>query len=132
MAIPAAAIAASVGLSVAGSLFGSSASKKAAKEAARLERINAAERERISRRESSALLARQRTIIAAQGTTVEGSPLLILEDTAAEAELEALNIRAGGDAAARSRISEGRAASQAALFDAGSTIIGGIGKILAL
>lgn len=108
---------------------GKSAKRWAASNAAQ-ERKLARERERISRRQSDLLKGRQRAIAAAQGTTMEGSPLLALEDTAAEAELEALHIRQGGEARASAQIKRGKDAQVAGFMDAGSTLLGGVGTAL--
>lgn len=108
---------------------GKSAKRWAAHNAAQ-ERKLAGERERISRRQSDLLKGRQRAAAAAQGTTMEGSPLLALEDTAAEAELEALHIRQGGEARAAAQMKRGKDAQVASYMDAGSTLLGGIGSAL--
>lgn len=42
------------------------------------------------------LLARQRALVGASGVTMEGSPLLVAEDTAAQLALEGANIRMTG------------------------------------
>lgn len=108
---------------------GKSAKRWAAVNAAQ-ERKLAAERERISRRESALMLGRQRAMTAAQGTVMEGSPLMVLEDAAAEAELEALHIREGGEASAGAELKKGRNAQSAAYMNAGSTLLGGVGSAL--
>lgn len=74
----------------------------AAKEAAAYE-------EKQQRRQTEKLLSKQRAAYAKAGVQFTGSPLLVMEETAAEAELDALAIRRGGEIAA------GRAISQAAL-----------------
>jgi len=108
---------------------GKSAKRWAAVGAAQ-ERKLARERERVSRRESALALGRQRAIAAAQGTTMEGSPLMVLEDSAAEAELEALHIRQGGEARAGGLIKQGRAAQSAGYMQAGETLLTGAAKAL--
>ena len=108
---------------------GKSAKRWAAVSAAQ-ERKLAAERERISRRESALMLGRQRAVAAAQGTTMEGSPLMVLEDAAAEAELEALHIREGGEASAGAELKKGRNAQSAAFMNAGDTLLTGVSKAL--
>lgn len=108
---------------------GKSAKRWAAHNAAQ-ERKLARERERVSRRESDLMLGRQRAVAAAQGTTMEGSPLMVLEDAAAEAELEALHIREGGEASAAAAGRKGKDARNAAYMDAGGTLLGGVGKAL--
>ena len=47
-------------------------------------------------RRSKQLLARQRALIGKSGVTMEGSPLLLAEDTAAQLALENANIRETG------------------------------------
>jgi len=106
------------------------AAKRAAAVAAARERKLARERERMSRRDSAFMLGRQRAIAAAQGTTMEGSPLMVLEDTAAEAELEALHIREGGEASAAAQIKKGKNAQSVANMQAGETLLGGVSNAL--
>lgn len=108
---------------------GKSAKRAAAHNAAQ-ERKLARERERVSRRESDLMLGRQRAVTAAQGTTMEGSPLMLLEDAAAEAELEALHIREGGEARAGALIKQGRAAQSAGYMQAGDTLLTGAARAL--
>jgi len=47
-------------------------------------------------RQAKQLLARQRAIIGGSGVTMEGSPLLLAEDTAAQLAIEGANIRTTG------------------------------------
>ena len=50
------------------------------------------------------ILAAQRALYGKSGVSMEGSPLLVMEDTEKQGELDALAIRYGGDvASARSR-----------------------------
>ena len=50
------------------------------------------------------ILSTQRALFAKSGVDMSGSPLLVMEDTARQGELDALTIRYGGDvAAARAR-----------------------------
>ena len=129
MAIGAAvAVVGAAALSAYGSAQAASAAKKAGISNALSEQAQAKEDERRSRRESALLIGRQRAITAAQGTTLEGSPLLVIEDTAAEAEIEALHIREGGTARAGAALRAGSAASTAMRFQATSTLLGGIGQ----
>src|SRR3972149_4814714 len=46
------------------------------------------------------ILSRQKALYGKSGVQMEGSPLLVMEDTAAQGEMDALAIRYGGDAAA--------------------------------
>lgn len=63
---------------------------------AQIVRQQAAEEESRARREGRRLLGRQRAAIGASGIQVEGSPLDVLADTAAELELDALTVRHRG------------------------------------
>lgn len=47
-------------------------------------------------RRSEQLLARQRALVGKSGVTMEGSPLLLAEDTAAQLAIEGANIRTTG------------------------------------
>lgn len=130
-AAPAFMIAGSV-ISAAGSISAGKAQKKAARQNALAARMQAEEDARRSRRQSDALLGRQRAIVAYSGTTMEGSPLLIAEDTGAEAETEVRHILQGGEARASAYLKAGSAAARAGYIDAGSTLLSGVGRALVL
>ena len=49
------------------------------------------------KRQANQLLKRQRALIGASGLDIEGSPLLVAEDTAAQLALENANIRSVGE-----------------------------------
>ena len=130
-AAPAIAIAGSV-VSAAGSIAAGNAQKKAATQNAALARMQAEEDARRSRRLSDALMGRQRAAVASSGTTMEGSPLLIVQDTAAEAETEIRHILRGGAARANAYLEAGSAAAQAGFIGAGSTLLSGVGRALSI
>ena len=68
---------------------------------AKRELENAAVREEDLRRKTSQLMGQRRAILGASGVDPSsGSPLLVSEDFAAEAELQALRIRSGGELSA--------------------------------
>lgn len=116
---------------------------KVAQREAEAER-EAAEFESIQhKKQADKLLARQRVLRGASGVTVEGSPLLVMEDTAAELALEAANLRMTGQrrisqfksqsildiskaGAAKAR---GAGFAQAGKIGAGATILGGAADI---
>lgn len=95
------------------------------------------------RRKAKQLLARQRTLIGAAGVTPEGSPLLVMEDTAAQLALENINIRMRGvrrvsayESQSILDISKASAARSAAggyrragAWGAGASLLGGAGQI---
>jgi len=94
------------------------------------------------KRQGKMLLARQRALIGVSGVTMEGSPLLVAEDTAAQLALENANIRMTGHrraAAYESQsildLSKASAASKSAsgykkagMYGAGSSLLSGIGQ----
>jgi len=91
---------------------------------------SAAEEDRY-RRQTAKLLGRQRALIAGGGVSLEGSPLLAQEETAANAELEALTIRHSGDLEAAAQLNramltrlEGRAALIGGVTGAGRSLLG--------
>ena len=129
MGAPEAIIVGSV-INAAGSISGGKSEKKAAQQNAALARMQAEEDARRSRRQTDALMGRQRAVVAASGTTMEGSPLLIVQDTAREAEIEVRHILRGGAMQARAYQQAGAAAAQAGFVDAGSTLLSGIGRVL--
>ena len=97
-------------------------------------RQEAAAQESAFRRRQARFSGRQRALFGGAGVTFEGTPLLVQEDTAAEIELAALNIRAGG-AVEATRLEQqatfqrrfGSSASRAGTLRAGSTLLTGFG-----
>ena len=82
-------------------------------------------RERVKR-----ILSSQRAAIGKAGISLEGSPLLAIEETERQGELDALAIRRGGDVQAARFRSEavlsrmkGRAAAKEGTWGAGTTLL---------
>ena len=69
---------------------------KVAKREAEAERVAGEFEATQQSRAAKQLLARQRALIGASGVTMEGSPLLVAEDTAAQLAIENANIRTTG------------------------------------
>lgn len=101
-------------------------------QATRTRQIAASEEEDF-RRKQSALLAQRRAALGKSGIDIgTGTPLLAAGDFAAETELQALRIRAGGETQA-TRLEQqaeltragGRSAAQRGLFRAGSSLLSG-------
>ncbi len=95
-----------------------------AKDAAAIQESNY--REETRHRQAAARAAR-----GATGVTTEGSPLLVLMDSAQQAELEAQRIKYGGEVAATGYQSQaayqryaGRQAAQAGAYGAGVSLLG--------
>lgn len=131
MGTPAAIIVGSV-IGAAGSISAANAQKRAAQQNAALARMQAEEDARRARRDSGALMGRQRAVVGGSGTTMEGSPLLIVQDTAREAEIEVRHILRGGEARARAYQEAGSAAAKAGFIDAGSTLLSGVSRALSI
>jgi len=100
------------------------------------DRLQAASDEEDFRRKQSRAFAARRAALGASGVEPsEGSPLLVSEDFAGEAELQALRIRTGGEVtstrleqkAALERFT-GRAARTAGFIRGGSLLVTGAGK----
>lgn len=106
-----------------------------AQQQAERERQIAARDAETYRRRESRLLAASRASRAGSGVTFQGSPLLVDEATAAEIELGAQNILAGGAASAfgfqqQAALSRARARSTrtGAFLSAGSTLLTTVGS----
>jgi hypothetical protein len=89
------------------------------------------------RRDAARALGKRRTATGAAGVSIEGSPLDLLEDLAAESALEVLGIRNQGALRARDfRIGaertqfQARAGKQQAALGAASTLLSGGGKLV--
>lgn len=101
------------------------------------ERQRAAIQEAQFRRDAARLGGKQRALLAKAGVRVaEGSPLLLQVETAAQAELEALTIRAGGDiTAARLRQEailqrmRGQSSRTAGFIGVGKSLLSGASSI---
>lgn len=139
-AVGVAAAVAGAGMSMMSSMQqGAAAQKQAAYNAALAERQADATRqaaaieEQRQRDRTSSLLSTQRAAIGASGIDLEGSPLTVMEDTAAGAELDALMIRHSGSMAelkARAQAAADRQAGANALtqgyYGAGAGLLSGV------
>jgi hypothetical protein len=88
--------------------------------------------ERMHRESVRKILSAQRALYGDSGLSMEGSPLLVMEDSTKQAELDALAIRYGGDInAAQQRSSanllrmQGANAQTAGYITAGTTLLSG-------
>lgn len=127
----------SIALALGVNLVGQQAQASAARAQARalernaeIAREIAAEKAGESRRTTKRVLGRQRALFLKSGVRLEGTPLLVQQETAAEGELEALRIARSGDLesarllnAARAARLQGRAALGDAIFSVGRTLL---------
>ena len=119
-------------------LFNSKVAKRQAEAEATAARFESKQ----AKKRAKALKGRQRALIGASGVEVEGSPLLVQEDTAAELATEVANIRVTGQrrvkrfesqsildiSAASAAKARARGFGQAADIGAGATILQGAGQ----
>jgi hypothetical protein len=110
---------------------------KLAKRNAKSARESAEYEARQKRRGTARLIGRQRALYAKAGVTMEGSPLDVLQETAAQGEMDALMIERGyaqQEAAykSQSELAKMRARNyrQQGYFGAGSTLLTGGGQIM--
>lgn len=141
--VGAAAAAAGTGVAVYGAQQQAVAAEKAGKYNARLAENQALQAQyagQVAAREQRArglrVLGLQRSLTAGAGVTPEGSPLLVMMDTAAQSELDAQNALYTGQVQAESDLAratyaryQGRSASQAAQIGAGATLLQGFGNV---
>lgn len=105
-------------------------SAEIAEDAARATENKAAYDEAAHRERVKKIISSQRALYASAGVTEEGSPLLVMEDTAKQGEMDALAIRYGGDVAAAQARSQanlyklqGKQASNASYLRAGTSLL---------
>jgi hypothetical protein len=105
--------------------------EKIANEAnARVIEMNAAKAEAKNRLENKRILSTQRALYAKAGVDLtSGSPLLIMSESAAEAEREAMDIRYSGKREARLMRYYGRQAKSASDSQAGATLLTTLGNL---
>jgi len=110
---------------------------KIARQQAAAAKVRSAEEERQSRERYQRLMGTQRALYGKAGVRMEGSPLLVLAETAREAEREAEYIRKWGHVEAGQRQSEAEMEKKAAttsrwggLMGGGTTLLTGYSKLL--
>jgi len=93
------------------------------------DRMEAATEEARRRREGARALGAIRAGISKSGVTTEGTPLMVLAESAGEAEIDALNARWQGEASARQYEMRAKSARKAIPFAVGSSLLTGAGKL---
>jgi len=103
---------------------------KLAERDAKIAKQNAAYEASQKRRETERMLGRQRALYGKGGVTMEGSPLMVQEETAAEGEMDALMIERGYalrtqgfEAEAKLHRMKGSTARSAGAWGAGTTLL---------
>jgi hypothetical protein len=130
-AATASTVASSVGfagtaLSAAGAIASGRAQAQAAEFNAQAAVNQAAANEAQQRRNAARVLSQGRANVAASGIEMDGSPLEVMADSAAAAELDALTIRYGGQVRASQERMTGGMARSAGYTGAASTLLMGL------
>jgi hypothetical protein len=97
---------------------------------------NAEYEARQKRKETARLLGRQRALYGKAGVAMEGSPLIVAQETAAEGEMDALMIERGYAQKSAAYLSQAKLAKmraknygQQGYWGAGSTLLTGAGQV---
>ena len=115
-------------LSAIGSIQSGNAQARAAEYNAQAAQNQAAAQEAQQRRQAARVMASGRANAAASGIEMDGSPLEVMADSAANAELDALTIRYGGQVRADQERMRGSMARQAGYMGAASSLLMGMGQ----
>jgi hypothetical protein len=113
------------------SIAAGNAQAEAAEYNAKVAQMEASQRESALRNDARRQIGAIRSGISKSGVTFEGTPLLALAESAANAEIDALNARWTG--AQESELYRRRAESsrQEGFLRAGSSLLGGFGRLMA-
>jgi hypothetical protein len=117
------------GLSIAGALRQGQAGQQAAAYNAETARMEGAMREAAQRQQASRQLGAIRAGISKSGARMEGTPLMVLAESAANAEIDALNTRFSADREVGLQRMRGQEARRAAYWSAGTSLLTGLGRI---
>lgn len=124
---PALAVA-STAMSVMGTLSAGKAAQGAANYNAQSALMEAQSREAAQRAQAARQIGATRATIGKSGATSEGTPLLVLAESAANAEIDALNTRQTGERQAALYRAQGVNARRAGYIQAGTSLLSSAGK----
>jgi hypothetical protein len=116
-------------LSAMGSIRQGQAAEMSANFNAESARMQGEAKEAVQRRDSQRVFGQTRAAIGKSGITTAGTPMTVIAESAANAEIDALNTQFGSlreEALYRAR---GKYDKQAAYMQAGATLLGGASKI---
>lgn len=105
------------------------AAQRAAEMNIDLAKAEAASKERLQRDRARRMISETRASIGKSGATTAGTPLMVLADSAAEAEIDALNTRWGANTQSNIYRATGRNARKASTARAGASLLTGFGQI---
>lgn len=118
------------GLSVVGAIQGGKADASANQFNADAARREAASREAAQRTAAQRQLGSIRAGVSKSGATMEGTPLMVLSESAANAEIDALNTRYSGQREGALYDSRARNARTAGYMRAGTSLLTGASRYL--
>lgn len=124
---PALAVAGTV-MQVGGQLSAGKAAQGAANYNAQSALIEAQSRETAQRASAARQLGATRAAIGKSGATSEGTPLMVLAESAANAEIDALNTRQTGERQAALYRAQGANARKTSYLQAGTSLLQSAGK----
>jgi len=116
------------GLSVIGAIKGGKAEQSAADFNAASARAEAQSRENAQRAAAQRQLGSIRAGVSKSGARMEGTPLMVLAESAANAEIDALNTRYSGQREAALYTARGKNARTAGYLRAGTSLLSSAGK----
>lgn len=116
-------------LGVMGALQAGRAEASAANYNAEMARREAESKEALQRQQSSRQIAGIRAGISKSGVTFEGTPLMVLAESAANAEIDALNTRYSGQMESNLYRMRGQAAKTASYYRAGTTLLSSASRL---
>jgi hypothetical protein len=118
------------GLSVASSLSAGQSADSAAQYNAQSALIEGQTRELVQRQQSTRQMGAIRASISKSGATTQGTPLMVLAESAANAEIDALNTRFSANREAALSTMRGRDARRASYVSAGASLLTGLSRVI--
>jgi hypothetical protein len=118
------------GLGIAGALKAGQATSDAADYNAQTSMIEAQAEETRRRAQAKQQMGALRASIAKSGATSEGTPLLAITESAANAEIDALNAQWSGSRQAQAMLMRGKAARTESYFRAGTSLMSGLSRVM--
>jgi hypothetical protein len=117
------------GLGVMGAVRAGQAASMAGQYNAESARMEGAVREAAQRQQTGRQLGAIRAGISKSGATMEGTPLMVLAESAANAEIDALNTRFTAGREATLSTMRGQEGRRAAYWSAGTSLLTGLSRI---
>lgn len=116
-------------MGVVGALNSGRSEQAAANYNAQSAQMDAAAKEAAQRRDAARQQGALRASLAKSGTSMEGTPLMVMAESAANAELDALNTRITGQRESTLYRMRGSNAATASRWQAGTSLLTGLSKI---